>query len=586
MSGVSCPSCSTKLESGARFCGVCGYRMRERDQSVVKSPVAKPVDVGDVICRAYRVLRKVGEGGMGPVFAAEHIHIHKKVAIKLLHAEIASNEEAVARLFAEARLASSIGHHNIVHIDDVGVLDDGRAFLVMELLDGLPLSELDPLPVARLLDILIQVCHGLAAAHARGIIHRDIKPENIVITRGPNGEDVPKLLDFGIAKSDEAPARSLTRTGTIFGTPYYMAPEMALGERVDARADIYALGVMMYECVAGSLPLRAESFMGILTQHITTPPEPVAQRAAAAGRAVPPRLAEVIMRCLEKKREDRFARVDEVAAALGAIEKQVDSSDEHAGFNTLLDSLTGIFNRCPATKRNPCKRTPCLGHEPWDLVGPGHDPVSRESMSCEPFRTWVRERFGLEVEALDATRPTTSWNEAEVMRVAPRLAHAYRAAKGLARDRSELYVESFALVAAFIAARPGHLLHCDSDSDDVRHQFPAPDGGKVELLLAVFDWLARVQTAAGLEEISFRGGAVRLRYATTFRDLESYRKRASEIVDGMRAGTEGRGGFSKLSRATAWLVVRHGLSVGFSPVRDAQIVIGNVEGRAQIDIHA
>jgi serine/threonine-protein kinase len=281
-----------------------------------------PSLVGQVLDGRYRIIRKLGEGGMGEVFAAEHVHIEKRFAIKLLRPEIVSNAEAVTRFRQEARSSSSIGHRNIIAIEDFGQLADGRIYMCMELLNGAALNDMitQPMGVDRLLNILVQTGHGLAAAHAKGIIHRDMKPENIFVTIGPNGEDIPKLLDFGIAKvSGNDGQNHLTRTGTIFGTPFYMAPEQALGNPVDARTDIYAVGVIMYECFSGSLPFQGDSFMGILTQHITMEPEPVAQRAARAGRQLPPRLAEVITRCMQKNPAHRFATMDELVNALVQI---------------------------------------------------------------------------------------------------------------------------------------------------------------------------------------------------------------------------------------------------------------------------
>jgi len=281
-----------------------------------------PSLVGQILDGRYRILSKLGEGGMGEVYAAEHVHIEKRFAIKLLRQEIVSNPEAVTRFRQEARSSSSIGHRNIIAIEDFGQLADGRIYMCMELLNGAALNDMitQPMAVDRLLNIMIQTGHGLAAAHAKGIVHRDMKPENIFVTIGPNGEDIPKILDFGIAKvSGNEGQNHLTRTGTIFGTPFYMAPEQALGNPVDARTDIYAVGVIMYECFAGSLPFQGDSFMGILTQHITMEPEPVSQRAAKAGRSLPPGLAEVIARCMQKNPAQRFATMDELVNALVQI---------------------------------------------------------------------------------------------------------------------------------------------------------------------------------------------------------------------------------------------------------------------------
>src|SRR5688500_16025855 len=279
---------------------------------------AAPSLVGEVLDGRYRIFKKLGEGGMGEVYAAEHVHIEKSFALKLLKAEIVSNAEAVKRFQQEARSSSSIKHRNIIAVEDFGRLADGRIYMCMELLAGAPLNDMiqHPMPADRLLNILIQAGHGLAAAHAKGIVHRDMKPENIYVTHDASG-DVPKLLDFGIAKvAGNDGQNNLTRTGTIFGTPFYMAPEQALGNPVDARTDIYAMGVIMYECFSGTLPFQGESFMGILTQHITTEPEPVGQRAAKAGRALPHGIADIITRCMQKNPAQRFQTMDELVNAL------------------------------------------------------------------------------------------------------------------------------------------------------------------------------------------------------------------------------------------------------------------------------
>src|SRR5690349_3898763 len=313
--------------------------------------IQSPSLVGQILDGRYRLIRKLGEGGMGEVYAAEHIHIEKRFAIKLLRPEIVSNAEAVTRFRQEARSASSIGHRNIIGIDDFGQLPDGRIYMCMELLNGAALNDLiqTPQPVDRLLNILIQTGHGLAAAHAKGIIHRDMKPENIFVTIDANNNDVPKLLDFGIAKvAGNDGQNNLTRTGTIFGTPFYMAPEQALGNPVDARTDIYAMGVIMYEVFAGSLPFQGESFMGILTQHITTEPEPVAQRAAKANRPLPPGLADIITRCMQKNPAQRFATMDELVNALVHIYRGVAG----AGMSTYMEAFP-VSSRMPAPTPPP-----------------------------------------------------------------------------------------------------------------------------------------------------------------------------------------------------------------------------------------
>lgn len=311
--------------------------------------------VGEVLDGRYRLVKKLGEGGMGEVYAAEHIHIEKRFAVKLLRQEIVSNKEAVSRFRQEARSASSIGHRNIIAIEDFGQLPDGRIYMCMELLNGAPLNDLikQPMSAERLVNILIQTGHGLAAAHAKGIIHRDMKPENVFVTWTTAGEDIPKLLDFGIAKvAGNDGQNNLTRTGTIFGTPYYMAPEQALGTAVDGRTDIYAMGVIMYEMFAGSLPFQGESFMGILTQHITTDPEPVAQRAAKAGRQLPPGIADIVVRCMQKDPNNRFATMDDLVAALVNVYRAVAG----AGMSSYMEAFPQSSSSSSAAA--PAKFTP------------------------------------------------------------------------------------------------------------------------------------------------------------------------------------------------------------------------------------
>jgi serine/threonine-protein kinase len=326
---------------------------------------------------------------MGEVYAADHVHIEKKFAIKLLRQEIVSNPEAVSRFRQEARSSSSIGHRNIIAIEDFGTLNDGRIYMCMELLNGAALNDLitTPQPVERLLNILIQTGHGLAAAHAKNIVHRDMKPENIFVTITAQNEDIPKLLDFGIAKvAGNDGNNNLTKTGTIFGTPFYMAPEQALGNTVDARTDIYAMGVIMYEVFGGELPFKGESFMGILTQHITTNPQPVQNIAAKNGRSLPPGLGDLIMRCMAKDPAQRYPSMDELVNELINIYRGIAG----AGMSTYMEAFTGgqpNSGRMPVPTPPPMtggyQPPPMGGHAPPHMtptgmpqVGPPHHPGS------------------------------------------------------------------------------------------------------------------------------------------------------------------------------------------------------------------
>jgi tRNA A-37 threonylcarbamoyl transferase component Bud32 len=283
---------------------------------------AAPVDpyIDTTIADRYRVIRKLGEGGMGVVYLAEHVFIEKKVALKILSEDFARKAELVARFMQEAKAASKIGHEHIVDITDFGETVSGSVFFAMEFLDGMDLAghirSGGAMPVDRARHILNQICRALGAAHSKGIIHRDLKPENIyLITREGRGDFV-KVLDFGIAKMsalDESGSR-LTRTGMIFGTPEYMSPEQARGDKPDHRVDIYATGCILYEMLTGDVPFHAETFMGVLTKHMFEAPVPPSQRNPTAH--IPPDVEAVVMKALAKDREQRFQSMQELALAL------------------------------------------------------------------------------------------------------------------------------------------------------------------------------------------------------------------------------------------------------------------------------
>ena len=253
---------------------------------------------------------------MGAVYEARHVLIGKRVAVKVLLEKFLTKSDFVARLLQEARLASSIGHENIVDVTDFGTTDDGRSFVVMEFLDGEALSQLimreAPLPVERSLRIARQVASALGAAHAKGIYHRDVKPENVYLVR--RGEaDFVKVVDFGISKAvkqggneEGAEAYRLTHTGLLLGTPLYMSPEQARGdEDLDHRVDVWALGVMMYECLTGEVPFRANNYLGIISQVLTHTASPPSRVRPELG--IPDAVEAVVMRAMAKDRTQRYA---------------------------------------------------------------------------------------------------------------------------------------------------------------------------------------------------------------------------------------------------------------------------------------
>jgi eukaryotic-like serine/threonine-protein kinase len=275
--------------------------------------------LGQVVAERYRIVELLGTGGMGAVYRAHHVHIGKSFALKVLHRELTHNSEAVRRFEREAVAAGRIDHPNVATAIDFGRLESGAFYLVLDYVQGRSLRQLlneeHRLPEQRALRITRQIASALAAAHAAGIVHRDLKPDNVMLVDSSGDPDFVKVLDFGIAKlsSAEIPDEpAITRFGTVFGTPEYMSPEQALGQPVDARCDLYSLGIMLYELLVGKTPFVDTQLVTILTRQMTESPEPL---PASVSRE----LRQLVMRLLEKLPSARPANANEVLAELDAM---------------------------------------------------------------------------------------------------------------------------------------------------------------------------------------------------------------------------------------------------------------------------
>ncbi len=273
----------------------------------------------------YEVLQKIGEGAMASVYMAHHPTIGKRVALKVIHPELAVNTEMLARFFNEARAVTQIGHVHIVDVRDFGQTPDGDSFIVMELLEGRTLGQVikseAPLAPERACRIASQMCEGLGAAHVRGIIHRDVKPDNVMLIERSGDPDFVKLLDFGLAKLFGAGASMMqakTRAGSLLGTAHYMAPEQAENsQKIDQRVDIYALGCMLFEMLTGRVPFMGEGFGDVIIKHLREPPPMLSRINPKVSVA----LERVILHALAKKPEFRFISMDEFREALGNPEE-------------------------------------------------------------------------------------------------------------------------------------------------------------------------------------------------------------------------------------------------------------------------
>ena len=320
-SGFICPACEKHVDPGIKFCPSCG--------TPIVHAMGNDDWVGRIVAGKYRVEELVGEGGMGQVFRATQLSLDKSVVLKVLRKSLLSDARTVARFQREAKAASRLNHPNAIGIIDFGQDNDDTLYIAMEYVAGRDLHQIlteeGPIPERRLIKIGLQILGALAEAHAVGVIHRDLKPENIMIEQRRDQTDFVKVLDFGIAKLQEtgtgAEGQALTRAGFVCGTPEYMSPEQAQGLEIDPRSDLYAVGVILYQCLTGVLPFDADSPVALATMHMTE--EPVPPREKNPKIHCSDGLEKLILRAMAKSPDDRPQNAEQFRSELIAVEKNL-----------------------------------------------------------------------------------------------------------------------------------------------------------------------------------------------------------------------------------------------------------------------
>ncbi len=343
-----CTVCSAEWPDETNFCPNDGAGLRSVDRSDL---------IGSVIADKFRIERKLGEGGMGAVYLAEHIKMHRPCAIKVLTKALTHNPDAVARFNREAANAAQISHQHVCAIYDFGESADGLIFLVMEYIEGETLSSLltreGRLSPPRAATILAQAADALQAAHDLGIVHRDLKPDNVMLTQGRDGADHVKVVDFGIAKAmgGGEEGQKVTKTGLVIGTPEYMSPEQLSGDVLDGRSDVYSLALVFYRAITGRLPFEADTAQEVLIKRLTD--EPISLHDAAPDLDFPSQLQDVLDRALQRMPGDRYPTAAEFSRdVLAAVQGMARS-----GTGPSTEAATQIVDRggpsLPPTRLSP-----------------------------------------------------------------------------------------------------------------------------------------------------------------------------------------------------------------------------------------
>jgi serine/threonine-protein kinase len=361
-----CTACGVEYPDEVLFC--------QRDGTPLRSAEPTKDLVGQVVADRYHVLKKLGEGGMGQVYLAEHVKMGRRCAIKIMSAGMINDPDAISRFNREAANASRISHPNVCAIYDFGETKDGLIYLAMEFIEGRSLSDLlhetGPLQVPRAAKILTQCADALQAAHDLGIIHRDLKPDNIMVITARE-KDTVKVVDFGIAKATgtDPGAQKVTRTGLVVGTPEYMSPEQLSGDPLDGRSDLYSLGLVFYRMITGALPFRADSAQETMIKRLTDEPIPLSQ--AKPDGHFPTGLQAVMDRALARWPNDRFGSATEFARSVSQATAGLTASVDTEGVTQVVRP-GDLRRQTPATRVDP------------SVTAPQRAPVAQRSTPARP----------------------------------------------------------------------------------------------------------------------------------------------------------------------------------------------------------
>jgi serine/threonine-protein kinase len=305
-----CPTCSTEYPANERFC--------PRDGTALRSQAGAADLVGSIIAERYHVLKKLGEGGMGQVYLAEHVKMGRQSAVKVMNPAMVHDADAIGRFNREAANASRINHPNVAGIYDFGETPEGLVYLAMEFIEGETVTDIvkanGALPPQRAAEITRQAAEGLHVAHGMGIVHRDLKPDNIMVSKDRDGLDCVKVVDFGIAKAQGSESQKVTRTGMVIGTPEYMSPEQLAGDKLDPRTDLYSLALVAFNMLTGQLPFPGDTAQTSMIMRLTEKPKRLMDMRP--DLQWPPEVQAVMDKALEREASKRYASAREFGRAL------------------------------------------------------------------------------------------------------------------------------------------------------------------------------------------------------------------------------------------------------------------------------